>query len=126
MARASESPGFFARLGRTWRRHPVLLTLFPAAFVLTLWFAARSLMFALYWADPAHQDQAIAGWMTPRYVSHSWEIPRDVMLAAIGEEPVVMGGHPTLDRIAAAEGIPVAELIRRIETAIADYRAGPR
>ena len=125
MTDRSAPGGPLYRLGRIWRRHPVLGTLFPLALAVTLFFAVQSALNALYWADPAHRDQDIAGWMTPRYVAYSWHVPPEVMDAAIGDRPLLKGGKPTLLRIARAQGIPVADLIARVETASVALRAGP-
>ncbi|MDF0602938.1 hypothetical protein P1J78_19520 [Psychromarinibacter sp. C21-152] len=124
MTRPPDSPGVLARLMRIWRRHPVLGTLFPLALALTLFFTVQGALHAVYWADPAHRDQTIAGWMTPRYVAHSWAVPREVMARAVGEVPRLRGGQPTLERIAEMQGVPLAELIARIEAEIAAFRTG--
>ncbi len=119
----ADHPSLMRRLASALRRHPVLFPAFGLALAVFLVFAVRSTMFAVYWADPAHRDQQIEGWMTPAYVSHSWHVPREVMEAAIGSDgPKLKGGKPTLDRIAREEGVPTADLIARIETAIATHR----
>lgn len=108
--------------GAAGRRRRLLLAAFLAALALTVFFGVRAVLFAVYWHDPAHRDEAIAGWMTPRYVAHSWNVPPEVVAAAIDLEPGAAGRRPTLERIAAAEGVPLPELTARIETAIARYR----
>ena len=113
-------------LAELWRRHRLLLLACVAAFALTLFFGIRALLFTLYWNDPAHRDEAIAGWMTPGYVAHSWDVPPEVVATAIGATPRAHGRHPSLDRIASEEGVPVAELTVRIEEAISRYRAEGR
>lgn len=115
-----------ARLIRIWRRHPVLGTLFPLAVALTLWFALQSTVHAIYWSDPVHRDQVIEGWMTPRYVGMSWDVPREVLVQAVGEAPDIPGGKPTLERIAEQQDIPLEVLVGRLEDAITAYRTGNR
>ena len=111
------------RLFAVWRRHPFLSTAFVAALALTLLFGVRTVMFAVYWADPAHRDQALEAWMTPRYIAYSWQVPREVPEAALA--PFARpGARPTLERIAAENGLSVSELTERIEAAIAAHRAG--
>ena len=110
------------RVAGVFRRHPFLATGFALASLLTLLFAARSVMFMIYWADPRHQDQAIAGWMTPRYVAVSWQVPPEVVGDALGVARPAPGERRTLDEIAEQEGIPLAELARRLEAAIAAHR----
>ena len=109
------------RLIRIFRAHPLLASAFTLGLALTLFFTVRTVMFAIYWADPAHRDQALAGWMTPRYVAHSWDVPREVMAAVTG--PLPEGGRPTLQAIAADQNIPLSDLTARIKAAIADHRA---
>ena len=60
--------------------------------------------------------------MTPRYIAHSWDIPRDVMIEELGFAPGNDGPQP-LSAIAAERGEPVDVLISRIEAAIAAHRA---
>lgn len=124
MTSPDDPPRRFARLLRIWRRHPVLGTLFALALALTLFFVAQAAMDTAYWSDPAHHDQEIEGWMTPRYVALSWDVPREVMEAAVGDAPRLRGGRPTLERIAEMQGIPLEGLIAQIEAAIADHRSG--
>ena len=78
-------------IGRLWREHRLVFLAFVAALALTALFTIRAAVFAVYWTDPAHRDQAIEGWMTPRYVAHSWDLPRDVVGEALGLDP---GGGP--------------------------------
>lgn len=99
---------------------------FVIAVVATLFFVVRLVAFSIYWADPEHRDQTIEAWMTPGYVAHSWDVPRDVMNAALGIEPSPEA--PPLKRkkiedLAKERGISVARLIARIDEAIAIHRA---
>lgn len=105
-----------------WRQHRVLMSALVIAALLTVFFAVRSVMFTIYWADPAHRDQALAGWMTPGHVLNSWNIDQNVMLAAIG--PAAQPGKPqTLKEIAKLQNETLETLIARIETAIVADRA---
>jgi hypothetical protein len=110
-----------SRLGHLWREHRLLLVATLVALAVTLFFAARLAVFALYWSE--HRDEAIAGWMTPRYIAHSWVGPPTVFGEALGVEPVQSGRPPTLERLAAERGVPVAELETAVEAAITRYRA---
>lgn len=106
-----------------WRHHRVALIGFALALVVALVFAVRLTLFSIYWSDPAHRDQRIEGWMTPGYVARSWEVDpeviRSVLLPPEGAAP---GSRPTLERIAEAEGIPLEDLVARLEAAIAEAR----
>ena len=105
------------------RRRPLLFAAFACALALTLFFAVRLVLFSIYWADPKHREQPIAGWMTPGFVAHSWHVPREVMLDLLGPPPEGAPKRPTLDDIAAERGVPVEDLIAEIEAAIAAHRA---
>ncbi|MBA1148754.1 hypothetical protein H0Z60_17030 [Ectothiorhodospiraceae bacterium WFHF3C12] len=103
-------------LGNIWRKHRVLSAAFIAAVVVTVFFAGRLLVFSLYWADPAHRSQPLEGWMTPRYVAHSYELPPAVVRDALGLAPGEARRH-TLEQIAEESGLTLAELQHRIDAA---------
>lgn len=96
---------------------------FLLALAVMLFFGVRLVLSGLYWSDPLHRDQAIAVWMTPGYVAHSWQVPRDVMQAALGMPPEG-GKRETIGEIAKRLGEDPAVLIARIEAEIATFRAG--
>jgi hypothetical protein len=104
------------------RRHPFLTAAFTLAVVLTLFFAGLFVTRALYWADPAHREQAVEPWMTLRYIGRSWRLdPRGISAEAGLDQ--VPGNPLTLDEIARQRGVPVAEVIAGIEAAILRLRA---
>ena len=109
-----------ARLKRLFRIAPLATALLGLSLVLLLLFSAR---FVLHLRDPRPPaDTAIAGWMTPGYVAHSWRVPPEVLAATLEIER--KPGKPrTLDQIAADRGVSVNQLIRDIEAAIATFRA---
>ncbi len=105
-----------------WRRHPILITAFAIALVLTLAFALRFTAQVLYWSNPAHQNQRVEAWMTVAYIARSWEVhgPDLLIEAAL---PVSTKGPRTLARIAAERGLPVAQIIAEVEAAILRMKA---
>jgi hypothetical protein len=82
---------------------------------LALMLGARAVVQWVYW--PMHREQTIRGWMTPGYVARSWNVPPEVVGAALELEPGSWRGL-TLERLAAARGVPVAELEARLLAAI--------
>ncbi|GAB5445665.1 hypothetical protein [Gymnodinialimonas sp.] len=110
-----------ARLKTAWTKAPWLTTAFALAVALTLFFAISAILDAIYWADPRHIDQEIAGWMSPGYVALSWDVPREVMIEAVNRAPGGGGPH-RLEDIAAEQGVPLDALITRIEAAIQAHR----
>lgn len=84
---------------------------------------------ALYWADPAHHRQIPEPWMTPGYIARSWHLPPETVDAAIGvtdSRTLFDKGPPTLERIAAQEGVPVGDLIGRLEAVLPEIATEPR
>ncbi len=109
------------RLINAWRRRPIITTGFALAVVFTGLFAVRAVTMMVYWSDPDHRDQAIQGWMTPRYVAQSWHLPPRVMYEALGTEEMP-GRRKTLGDIAAERGISVKELSDQITRAADSFR----
>lgn len=111
----------FSTLRTAWREAPVLLSALALAVATALFFGIRLVAFWVYWADPAHRDQAIEGWMTPRYVVMSYDVPRGVVAEALALRPEM--GRVTLSDLAEAEGVEVSTLAARLAAAIDAHRA---
>ncbi len=111
------------RLAHLWAQHRKAVLAFVAALLLMLFFAIRTISATLYWMDPAKQDQALAGWMTPRYVAQSYQLPPDVLGPALFLGAEAAPRRRSLDRIAAENGVTLAELQERVEAAAAVWRA---
>jgi hypothetical protein len=109
-------------IGHLWARHRWLLIGFVATLALALFFGARALVLTLYWSD--HRDEAIAGWMTPRYVAMSWDVPPEVLGEALALERDGSGRRMTLVEIADAKGTDLRTLEAELEAAIVAFRAG--
>jgi hypothetical protein len=105
-----------------WMRHRWLLLGFCAAAAVALLFATRAALFMSDWPDQADED--IEGWMTPRYVAMSWDVPPDVIAGALALARDGSGRRVTLDELAKSRGVPVATLAAELEAAIVAYRAG--
>lgn len=110
-------------LVRRGRSHRLLIGVFLVALSLTGFFFVRTVLFTLHWADPAHQEQMIEGWMPIRYVARSWRVPPEVLADALD---VAAGGRPrlTVAEIAAERGESVEETAAVLYNAIASYRSG--
>jgi hypothetical protein len=107
-----------------WRNHRAALIAMGLALAVAAFFAVRLTVFTIYWADPAHREQRIEGWMTPGYVARSWDVDPEVIRTALPAPPEARPGtRPTLAQIAEAEGIALSELIARLDTAIAGAQA---
>lgn len=97
-----------------FKRHPIAGTGFVLATVATLFFAFQLIAGAIYWADPEHRNQPPAGWMTPAYIAHSWDLDNRALRDHLGITRDDVKGRPTLKRIAEAKGVSVAEVIEEV------------
>ena len=106
----------------TGKRWVLLVGAFVVAAALSVFFAVRFGVSIVYWSDPSHIDQAFEGWMTPRYVARSWDLPPDVVADALALEQDGAGRRVTLEEIARASGQDLPALFDALEGAITDYR----
>ena len=86
-------------------------------------FGVRTISSAIYWYDPAHQDQALAPWMTPRYVEQSYKLPRDVIEDVFFIERGVEPPRMRVGEIATRNGLTIEDLQSRLDTAHAAFEA---
>jgi len=73
---------------------------------------------AVYWSDPEHHQQAPQAWMTPGYIARSWHVHIEDVDGILGIQngPELVGkGPPTLERLAEVLGVPVSDLIKRLD-----------
>lgn len=110
-------------IGHLWRRHRWLFLGFLLALALALFFGVRATVFTLYWSDPARRDEAIAGWMTPRYIAYSWQVPPEVVGDALGLAADGMGRRVTVGEVAQSRGTSVDAVARDLAAAIEAFRA---
>jgi hypothetical protein len=112
-----------ALLRTLWFRHRLLSIMFLVSTSLVVFLAVRLTVVTLYWSDPAHQEQAIEGWMPLRYVAHSWDVPPEILGEALDlERPV--GRRQTVAQIAKERDATVQDIVNSLDTAIATYRRG--
>lgn len=104
-------------VARLWREHRLMMLVFAGALAAAMFLGGRAAFFWLTWTPPDPQQIVLEGWMTPRYVAHTWHLDRDVVAGTFGLEP---GGgvRVTLEQIAAAQGITLAELQARLRAAV--------
>ncbi|SPF81013.1 hypothetical protein [Pseudoprimorskyibacter insulae] len=104
------------------RRKPLLALAFGLAVAVLVVFGARFFMHSTRWDDPKFRDQKIEAWMTPGFVGHSWHVPKEVVFNALDltkDTPKV----GSLDELADLRGVPVEDLIQKLEIAIAVFRS---
>lgn len=107
------------------RSHLLAVAIFVVAIGTAATFGIRFASDARYFKDPAHREQALEGWMTPRYVGMSWGLPKHVIGDIMDLDPDSPrdGRPPTLDQVAATLGITLAELQVRVEDGKARHEA---
>ncbi|WP_406870343.1 hypothetical protein ABEB22_11620 [Thioclava sp. 'Guangxiensis'] len=108
------------RCQRIWCRHRLLSIVFLLAVVLTANFAWHTIDRAIYWADPDHHERSPESWMTPRYIARSWDLPQSQVEALLQLSGTTSPQRKQrLRDLARAEGIPVDELIARLQSGLA-------
>ena len=110
-------------IARLWRNQRIILIAFIVAVGTAGYFGIKSASAYVYWMDPAHQDQRIEGWMTPRYIANSYKIPRDVLGEALFLSTEAPKRPTKLSTIASENGLTLEELQDRIDSATAAHRA---
>jgi hypothetical protein len=111
------------RLRFLWARHRLGLIAFVIVLGVLGFFAFRTITSTLYWMDPVHRDQTLEGWMTPRYVAMSYDIPREVVGPALFFVADAPPRRISLERIAVENGVSLTDLQARVDTAAALWRS---
>jgi hypothetical protein len=104
-----------------FKRHPLLAGGFALASLLVLFFAGHFVYNVIYWS--AHQNETVKPWMTVGYVGRSWDLnPR--LIDETAGLPLPVAGQPfTMQEVAAQRGVPVSEVIAKVEAAVAKLKA---
>ncbi|WP_439154122.1 hypothetical protein [Yoonia sp.] len=100
-----------------------LKALLVLAVIGMVFFALRLTMATSVWHTPSGPQDPIAGWMTPRYVAKSWDVPPEIVSQALALEMDGSGRKVTLSELATEQDTDVATLIADLGAAIAAYRA---
>ncbi|MGR6432539.1 hypothetical protein [Rhizobium sp. PAMB 3182] len=104
-----------------WHKNRMLVLAFVLMAAITLFFAVRFVLFALYWNDPAHWNQPLEGWMTMGYVAHSYHVdPRDIDAGLDLAKP---HERQTLEQIARDNGMTLEELKAKVEATLTKLKA---
>ena len=111
------------RLKYLWQTQRAALCAFVLCVLVAGYFGGQALSRYIYWADPRHQDQPLADWMTPRYVVQSYDVPPEVIQTALGlalDEPP---RRISLGSLAAAQGKTLTDLQAQVTDAVTDWRS---
>ena len=112
--------GFFKRL---WGAAPIATVILALSLAMSLFFGVRMVADWIYWSDPTHREQQIAAWMTPGYIGRSWDVPKEVVIEALGAPEPPPDGVRNLVDLAEYLGVTVDEMIARAERGIAAFKA---
>ena len=107
---------------RIAKRHPYLVTAFSLALAAMLFFTVRLAASMIFWNDRAHLDQPLAGWMTPRYITRSWNVPPDLVATTLALERDGAGRRVTLQDLADQQGRSLESLIEDLKVALSSHR----
>lgn len=103
------------------RENWVLASCFALALIVAGWFALQFVLQAIYFHDPRNRDVALKGWMTPRYVVMTYDLPREVVAETLGLTDLSQRRW-RLGRLAEEQGVTMEDLTARVRDAAAAYR----
>ena len=97
-----------------WAKHPFASVAFALALGGLVVFGSGFVRDTLYFNDPAHRNQDLEPWMTPRYVVRVYDLPPEDVSRVLGLSP---GTAPrlTLERIAETQGRPLAQVLADLD-----------
>lgn len=111
------------RIKDLWKHNRLALLAFVAVVALSGFFGVKSVSQFVYWADPQHQDQSLAGWMTPRYIGQSYQVPPEVIFEAFDLSREGPNRRISLETLAADKGLTLQDLQTQVDAAVAAWRA---
>jgi len=103
--------------------HRLIVLAFVGTLVVIAFFGIKTIAAMIYWMDPAHQDQQLAPWMTPRYIAQSYDLPPEVLGPALFLQKDMPPMRMSLGMIADKNDMSMAQMQARIDAAAAQWRA---
>lgn len=110
-------------IAHLWHTHRLALMAFGVSVCALGYFGVKTISSTIYWMDPAHQNEPLAGWMTPRYVAHSYDLPREYLMEALFLDPDAPPRRISIDAIAQNNDMTMADLQARVDAAHAQMMA---
>jgi hypothetical protein len=111
------------RVNDLWQHNRKALMAFVAVLCLAGFFGVKSISQFIYWSDPQHQDQPLAGWMTPRYVAQSYRVPPEVVQSAFHLDTDAPPRRISLETLAGDNDMTMDEMQARVDMTVAAWRA---
>jgi len=115
--------GWMGFLTYLWTRQRWPFLAFIGCFAVLLWVGGKFLANFLYFNDPAHRNQTLEAWMTPRYVSLSYDVPPERLFPVLGLDHEGPHRKVRLGEIALEQGVTLDELQARVLAAKAAHEA---
>ncbi len=109
------------KLGIFIRKNWLLVGLTLATLLVILWFGSRLVMDFIFFNDPRNVDVDLKGWMTPRFVVLTYDLPRDYVAEILELESEDRGKR--LRHVADDLGLTLEELTQKVRDAAETYRA---
>lgn len=106
-----------------WAHHRAVLVAFLAVLGVICYFGIKTYTAMIYWQDPAHQNQDIEPWMTPRYVSLSYRLPPEILGPVLFLDKDTPPRRISIGTIAADNNVTMDTLQARIDEAAAAWWA---
>lgn len=92
-----------------------------ASFLALLYFTGSFAAELIYFNDPRHQNEALKPWMTPRYISLSYDLPRETVDQIFGLTETSEGPR-RMRFVAERLDVSLEELTQMVRDAAQDYR----
>jgi len=114
------------RINDIWTHHKLPALALVMVVAVAGVFGTRAISQMIYWSNPAKLEQPLQGWMTPRYIGRSYDVPPEVVQRAFDLESPTIPHRRSLDKIMAAQGSTLETLQARLDAAVAAYHADER
>lgn len=108
------------------RKYWLLVCALSLSIIFASWFGVTILASAIYFNDPRHKDIDLKGWMTPRYIMLSYDLPRNVIIEVLRLDDSFIGKRPKLKDIATKQNITLEELTNKVRAAALKNRENNR
>lgn len=109
MSNSSKKRSFFTFV----KNNKIPLGILALSVVTLVYFSSGFIAKLIYFADSRHQNQPLEGWMTPRYVIMSYDLPPEVVGEVMDLQPKVDKRKP-LSQVVEDLGITMSELNERV------------
>lgn len=92
-----------------------------ASFMALIYFAGSFAAELIYFNDPKHQNEALKPWMTPHYISLSYDLPRETIDEVFGFTDAFEGPR-RMRFVAERLGLSLEDLTQLVRDAAQEHR----